>query len=315
MKLIILIPARNEEKTIGQVIRSIPRVKEFKDQQVLVVNDGSVDKTAEVAEKEGAIVVHHNENKGLGAGFQTLIAKALELGADMAVMIDADGQFPAKEIPKLIKPILEGRADMVTACRFMRKSDIPKNISPIKLWGNRQVARILSLLLGKKYKDVACGFRAYSKEALLNLNIFGRFTYTQEVFIDLSMKGLSILEIPIKVKYFKSRKSRVFKGAFDYATKSLLIIMRTVRDYKPLKFFGAIGVVLFLFGLIADIFLLIHYINNKQFTPYISVGFLGAFLNILGLIFFIVGFVADMLGKIRANQEKLLYFEKKKLYS
>jgi len=137
------------------------------------------------------------------------------------VTVDGDGQFPTSEIPKLIEPILNKEADFVTASRFLREEDYPENISMTRLWGNKQVARIISLLVGRKFYDVSCGFRAYSKEALLNLNLFGQFTYTQEVFIDLAMKGLVIKEVPIQgIRYFKGRtkRSRVFKGAFNYCS-------------------------------------------------------------------------------------------------
>ncbi|MBN2016441.1 glycosyltransferase family 2 protein [Candidatus Dojkabacteria bacterium] len=318
MKLVIFMPAYNEEESIGQVLSSIPKVKGFSEQEILVVDDGSKDRTAEIAKKKGAVVVKHVQNRGVGGAFQTGVLKALELGGDIMVTIDADGQFPSEKIPQLIKPIMDKEADFVTASRFSREVDMPKNISSVRLWGNRQVAKIISFLLGRKFSDVACGFRAYSKEALLNLNVFGQFTYTQEVFIDLSMKNVAIKEVPITgVKYFEGRnkKSRVFKGALDYARKALAIILRTIRDYQPLKFFGLLGLGLFCLGLLLDGFLFIHYVRTGSFSPYISVGFIGGFLNILGIILFIVGLLADMIGSVRGNQERILYYLKSLRYN
>src|SRR4030042_2217623 len=243
MKLIIFIPAFNEEENIGEVIDTIPKIKGCYKQEIIVVDDGSTDKTAQIATNKGAIVISHPYNMGLGSGFQTGVKEALKREADIMVTVDADGQFPTENILEIIQPLLDQKADLCTASRFMKKEDEPKNISPTRLWGNKQIAKIISLLVGKRFYDVACGFRAYSRNALMHLNTFGKFTYTQEVFIDLSMKNLPIVEIPMGgIKYFKERKkrSRVFKGAFNYAKQSLAIIIRTIRDYKPMKFFGTI---------------------------------------------------------------------------
>lgn len=315
MKLLILIPAFNEEKTVGKVIKSLPKLEGFSEQIVLVVDDGSNDRTREIAEKAGAKVVSHRVNSGVGRAFQTGVNAALTMQVDIMITIDADGQFPAKKIPSLIAPILNGNADFVTATRFSKKDYYPKNIGKVKLLGNKIMAYLLSFILDGKYTDVSCGFRVYSCEAILNLNLFGQFTYTQEVFIDLSTKGLTIKEVPVGgVKYFQNRKSRVFRGAFNYAVKSLSIIFRTIRDYKPLKFFFSFGLGIFLIGLIADIVLLLHYLRSNQFSPYQFIGFIGGFLNIFGLILIIVGLLGGMIGRIRQNQEKLLYFEKKRYY-
>lgn len=311
MKLVIFIPALNEEKTIGSVIKSIPKLKGFEKQEVFVVNDGSIDKTEKEAEKAGAIVFSHKYNKGLGPAFQTGVEKAIELKADVMVTLDADGQFPVEQISELVNPILIHKADMVTGTRFKNKEFIPKHIGITKFVGNKVIAWMISKLIGEKFSDVSCGFRAYSKEALLKINLYGKFTYTQEVFIDLAVKNLRIAEIPVKVKYFKDRKSRIFKNGFNYAFKSLWIIFRTYRDFAPLKVFGIIGVLLFILGLGFDLILLRHYILYRVFTPYVFTGFFGGFLNLLGLSFVVVGLVTDMLVRIRMNQENILYHLKK----
>lgn len=312
MKLLIFIPAFNEEKTIREVINSLPKVDGFDEQTVLVVDDGSSDRTLEEIAKTSAIVVSHKLNRGVGGAFQTGIAKGIELKADVLVNIDADGQFETQDILKLIKPIIDKKADFVTGNRFTKGR--PENMSPMKYAGNWLVTSIINYLIKQKFTDVSCGFRAYSKEALLNLNILGQFTYTQEAFIDLSMKGLSIEEVPIEVKYFKGRKSRVFKGVLNYAMNSLLIIFKTIRDYKPLKFFGYTGLLLFLVGVVLETVLLIRYFIISSFSPYIFVGFIGGFLNIFGLVIIVIGIVADMMDRVRMTQEKILYLEKKKSY-
>ncbi|KKQ35038.1 MAG: Glycosyl transferase family 2, partial [candidate division WS6 bacterium GW2011_GWA2_37_6] len=216
------------------------------------------------------------------------------------------------DIQKLIGPILKDEADMVASARFSKGK--PKNMSRVKYWGNKRMTSLINFLSGKKFADVSSGFRAYNREAMLNLNLFGKFTYTQEVFLDLSMKNLRIVQIPVEVKYFKERKSKVASNVLSYASKTFWIIFRTIRDYKPLKFFGGIGLFIFTAGLLFDAVLFGHYILRGTFTPYISVGFIGAYLNSVGLGVIFLALVADMFDRMRINQEKILYYEKKRLF-
>ena len=315
MKLAILIPALNEEKTIAEVIDAIPRAFDGLDErQIIVVDDGSSDATGEIARAHGAIVLRHKKNMGVGKSFQDGLEKALELKADILVTIDADRQFDTEEIPKLLKPILDGEADFVTGSRFLDSSFTPGNMPWIKQWGNHRVAEIISWATGKEFYDVSCGFRAYGSEAMLRLNLFGRFTYTQETFLDLSFKGLHMIEVPVTVRYFEGRKSRVASSILGYARKSASIIFRAIKDYSPLKFFGWSGVGIFLVGLALDIFTIVHYYHTGTFSPYKAVALTGAFLNAIGIMVFFIGILADLIDKIRLTQEKVLYYEKKRRY-
>ena len=313
--LLIIIPAYNEKDLIVSVIKNIPEfIKGIDEIKVLVINDGSTDKTVQIVQLETeAIVISHSENRGVGAAFHTGINYALKNRADIVVNIDADKQFNPSDIPKLIQPILNNQADFVTASRFIEKEFIPE-MPKIKLWGNKKIASLISWLIKKKFYDVSCGFRAYNKEAILNLNLFGQFTYVQEVFLDLSFKGLQIKEIPIQVKYFPKRCSRIYKGAFHYTVNTLKIIFKTLRDYRPLKFFGLIGLIIFFLGLIPDIFVIVYFFQTGGFTPYKAFGLMGIFLNIVGLAILFLSLLADMLYRIRMNQEKMLYYEKKRYY-
>lgn len=175
---------------------------------------------------------------------------------------------------------------------------------------------LISFLTGKKFFDVSCGFRAYSREASLRLTLFGRFTYTQETFLDFVFKGISIAEVPLVVK--KQREfgeSNVSSNLWTYAMKTVKIIFRAFRDYKPLKFFGLITFPFIFLGLALEIFLIMHYVLTGNFSPHKWAGFTGLAMVILGLIFFILGLVADMLDRIRMNQEELLYFLRKEEYN
>lgn len=315
MKLIIIIPAYNEEKTIIKVIKKIPlRIKGVDIAKIAVINDGSTDNTVKKVElTTNAEIISHSQNKGLGAAFRTGVGYALREKADLMVNIDADGQFNPLDIAQLIQPILNNQADFVSASRFIKKDFIP-DMPAVKLWGNRGVSLLISYLVGIKFYDVSCGFRAYNKEALLNLNLFGQFTYTQETFLDLAFKGLKIKEIPLRVQYFSERKSKIYRGAFHYAINILKIIFKTARDYQPLKFFGGIGLSVFLLGLILDVFMFVFFIQTGVFTPYKWIGLLGIFLNTIGLILLVLALVADMLYRIRVNQEKMIYNQKKQEY-
>ena len=318
MRLIILIPAYNEEETIASVLNAIPEVfPGMDDVRTLVVDDGSTDKTAAIAREAGAVVVSHGHNRGVGRAFTTGLSKALELGADIMVNIDADGQFSPDEIPLLINPILKGEADFVVGDRFSARNvkiQKPEHMSGIKFWGNKGMSWFISTLTGYKFQDVSCGFRAYSREAMLQLNLAGQFTYTQETFIDLADKGLTIKNVPVSVTYFPGRDSRVAGSLLNYAIKSGKIIFRAYRDYKPLRFFGWMGLANFILGSVLGLIMLLIYIRIGKFTPYKFIGFGGIYFVSLGILFWVVGLLADMFVKVRKTQEKILYFEKKRRY-
>jgi len=313
MKLIIYIPAYNEEENIGKVISNLPKnIDQIDEISILVVDDGSLDDTSEIAKNRGAEIVSHNKNRGVGIAFQSAVMYALNKKADILVSIDADGQFSGSQIPNMVKLILLDQADMVTGNRFV--SGMPKTMPWIKYWGNKQMSRLISLLAQQKFMDVSCGFRAYNKEALLNLNLIGAFTYTQETILDMAYKGLRVVEIPVNIKYFQNRKSRVAGNILNYAYRTTKILLRTLRDYKPMLFFGGAGGISLLIGLFFEIFMLRYYFINGVFTPYKSFGFIGLGFLIFGLLLVIVGLLADMFNRIRVNQERILYDLNKRHY-
>ncbi len=315
-KIVIIIPAFNEEKKIGEVIKSLPSsFNGIGERRIVVVDDGSADRTAELAQQEeGVTVIRHLKNKGVGAAVRTGLDYALSQGADLAVNIDADGQFEPKEINSLIDPILTGRADCVIASRFINKDFIPINMPKAKIWGNKAMALIISGLTKNSFYDVSCGFRAYGREAILRINLFGNFTYTQESLIDLYFKGMRIVEVPSVVKYFQDRKSRVAGNLVAYAIKSLRIIIQTIVNYKPMAFFGSAGLVSILVGTVMDIALFIYFLIFSRFTPYKFWGVFGGFLVLLGILLVAIALLANMIKRVQMNQESILYYEKKKNY-
>lgn len=315
MKLIIYLPAFNEEKRIESTLNSLPKkLNGISEIQYLVINDGSTDNTVKLARKFGAKVFSHPTNKGVGSAFHSGVEQSLRMKADIMISIDSDGQFDVKDIPFLIEPILKNEADFTTGNRFHIEGNRPQFMSKIKYWGNSKMAKLISRITKKEIRDVACGFRAYNREALLNLNLIGKFTYTQESILDLVYKGFILKEIPISVKYFKNRKSRVANNIFRYAINSFLIIFRSYRDYSPLSFFGKFGITIFLIGFSLNGLLLFHYFSTGSFSPYKAVGFLGGLLNLIGILTIILSILADMFDRHRITQEKILYFLKKEKY-
>jgi glycosyltransferase involved in cell wall biosynthesis len=302
-KIGLIIPAFNEAENIQGVLKRIP---DYID-KLVVVNDGSVDNTAELAKKNGAEVVNHKKNRGVGATFNTGVKYLLTSDIDIMVNMDADGQFNPDDISKLLDPIVDNKADFVTASRFKDKDLVPV-MSPLKLWGNRQMARFIGWLTGEKFYDVSCGFRAYSAETLNRMNLFGTFTYTQETFIDLVFKDMTIMEVPVKVLGKRSiGKSRVASNLFRYAYQTLKIILRTFRDYKPFKLFGFASLLLALAGFVFLFVLFYFKFTTGSFTPYKWSGFAAGVLFLSSLIFLLLGFILDMFARMRHNQEEILF--------
>lgn len=306
-KIGLVIPAFNEEENIEGVLKRIP---DYVD-ELVVVNDGSADRTAEIARSNGATVISHKKNRGVGATFNTGVKYMLTTDIDIMVNMDADGQFNPEDISKLLDPLVDNQADFVTASRFKNKDLIPV-MSPVKLWGNKQMSRFVSWLTGERFYDVSCGFRAYSQETLNRLNLFGTFTYTQETFIDLAFKDRTIMEVPVEVLGKRSiGKSRVASNLFRYAYQTLKIMLRTFRDYKPFKLFGFASLLFALAGFAFLAVLFYYKFTTGSFTPFKWSGLAAGVLFLSSLILLLLGFILDMFARMRHNQEEILFQLKK----
>jgi glycosyltransferase involved in cell wall biosynthesis len=279
----------------------------------IVIDDGSSDGTADIARAAGAKVVAHRRNRGLATAFRTAISTALRLRADIAVTMDADLQFDPGEIMHLTEPIQSGRADFVAGTRFANRRR-PARMPRSKYWGNRLMTGLVNMITHSSFDDVSCGFRAYSYEALLNINIQSAFTYTQETFIELAAKGIPIEHAPISVQYFPDRESYISANLLRYGIRTLLTIARTTRDYAPFMVFGSAACVLLFPGLLAALFVIGYFAFTGSFSPYIFVALIAAYLITLGIALLLLALATDMLRGIRNNQEKLIYFEKKSFY-
>ncbi len=316
MKLIIFSICKNEEQTIGELLDGIPKtISGVSEIETWVIDDGSTDKTAEIAAKHGAKVHKGISQKRLAYRFQEALEIALSRKADIAVNIDGDLQFNPKDIPKLVKPIIEDGYDFAAADRFTDvktgKRLRPENMPPSKYFANRIGTWIVSSLTRQQFRDVTCGFRAYNRRALIALNINSQYTYTQESFQLLALKKMDIKAVPIDVTYYKDRKSRVVTNFFTFLIGSAINIVRAYRDFAPLRFFGSLGLACFILGGGSVGFVFIHWIQTGEFSPYKFIGFTGIYLISLALVIWTVGLVADMLDRMLSNQEKILEQMKK----
>lgn len=308
LSLLVIIPALNEEHTVGQVIRRVPRdIPGIAAVDVLVVDDGSRDRTAEESERAGARVIRHPSTLGVGGAFHSGVAYGLDHGADLIVSIDADGQFDPADIPTLIAPVVAGQAGFATASRFKDRTLTPQ-MPRVRLWGNRLMSAFVSHLTGQRFHDVSCGMRCYDRRAALQLYLLARFTYTQEVFLNLAYRQVPIVEVPIRVRGRREvGRSRVAGSLWRYGFRTAAIIMRSYRDYRPLRFFGtlALGWLTAAAGLGG--FFALHYVRTGQFWPHTWAGVsAGACFGLAGLMLHL-GIIGDMLSRHRIYLEELLY--------
>jgi glycosyltransferase involved in cell wall biosynthesis len=315
ISVVVIIPAFNEAATVTEVIKAVPRnIAGVESINIVVIDDGSTDDTAEVAARAGAIVVSFGHNKGLGAAFGEGLRKALALGADIIVNIDADGQFNAEDIPQLLRPVIAGQADMVTASRFADPALIPE-MPWIKKWGNKRVSSIVNKLSGQNLRDVSCGFRVYSRDAALRATLLGGHTYTHEVIMDLAFRGLRIMEVPVKViGVRKVGQSKVATNLWEYGWNSLIIMLRAFRDYRPMHFFGGISLFFLILALLCGGFVMCHYLRTGAFSPYIFVAFSAGGFGFVSLICYIMALLAGMINRLRILQDEQLFLLRKREY-
>ena len=292
MKIIITIPAYNEEKTLPKVLEEIKSVMINTDYnyEILVLNDGSKDKTIEVAKKQGAIVVSNKRNRGLAETFRHEMKVCIERKADIIVHTDADGQYHSKHIPELIEKVIQGY-DLVLGSRFKGKIE---QMPFLKRAGNIAFSKVLSSLTGVKITDSTTGFRSFTSEVARDISYINTFTYTQEQIIKAAKLGFKIVEIPIIAR--KTRDSRLFKSPFQYAMKAWINIFRIYRDYDPLKFFGKIGLFFLVSGLLVGSWLLYRFFT-LGYVGRVPSTILTMLLIMVGIQIILFGFFADMLRK------------------
>lgn len=304
MKLIIQIPCWNEEYALPTTLAALPRQIAGVDViETLVIDDGSTDRTAEIARQHGVQhIVHFTNHKGLAAAFAAGLDAALRLGADIIVNTDADGQYPATDIPALIQPILEGTADMVIGDRRVTSVE---HFAPHKRLLQKWGSAVVSSFAGLQVEDVTSGFRAYSREAALQLNILTKFTYTLETVIQAGHKQIALATVPTSSNP-PTRPSRLFKGSVAYLRRSVPVILRIYTAYQPLKTFSLIGALMAIMGVLWGLRFVYFYVHGLS-GEHVQSMVLSVILIIIGFQVFVLGAIADLIAINRHLIEEMLY--------
>jgi glycosyltransferase involved in cell wall biosynthesis len=309
VKLIIQIPCHNEEKTLPLTLRDLPaKVAGIDVIEVLVINDGSTDSTVEVAKSLGVKhVLNLPAKRGLAVAFKKGLDRAVELGADIVVNTDGDNQYKGEDIARLVKPILDGTAHMVVGCRDIMTIG---HFSYLKKMLQRFGSHMVRKFSRTDIPDTTSGFRAYSREAALRINIFSDYTYTLETIIQAGRKGIPITHVPIRTNG-KLRESRLIKSIPMYISRSIATMIRVYLMYEPLKFFTKIGGVLMLTSLIIGARYMYFLFFAAKKGGHIQSLLLGAVLFITGFLVVVIGLLADIISANRKLEEEILYRLKK----
>jgi glycosyltransferase involved in cell wall biosynthesis len=298
-KLIIQIPCFNEEATLPITLADLPKTAEgFDTVEWLIIDDGSTDRTAEVAREHGVDhVVRMTRNSGLAKVFMAGLDACLRLGADVIVNTDADNQYCADDIPALLAPILQGRADIVIGARPI--AEIP-HFSPVKKMLQRLGSWAVRVASDTEVPDAPSGFRAMTRRAALRLNVLSEYTYTIETIIQAGRSGMAIESVPVRVNE-DLRPSRLVKSIGSYVRRSLVTIARIFMTYKPMRFFMAPGLAFFGAGVIVGL-RFVYFYAIGQGGGHIQSLILTAILLVIGVQLVLFGLLAELLG----NNRKLL---------
>ena len=311
-KLIVIIPANDEEETIADVIREIPReIGGISSVEVLVLDDGSVDNTVANAWSAGAdYVISHNRRLGLARTFRDAVDAALERGADIIVNTDADNHYDQSRIPELIAPIIERRADIVVGSRNV--TEIPMKAT--HKWGNVFGSFMVRKLVNIPDQiDVSSGFRAYDREAALRLNVIAGYTYTHETLIAAMEQGLTVLNVTISAREVK-RPSRLIEGVLGHVARAGAVILRSYAIYQPIRVFSTLGIAMIFAGLFPMVRFLYFYLSEGTAGGHIQSLIAGSVMIIVGFQVLVLSLLASAVSWNRRMIEELLVRERRRDY-
>ncbi len=316
MKLIVMIPCLNEEETLPLVFETMPRkIHGIDSVDYLVIDDGCTDNTVEVAKKLGVKhFVHHTKNEGLSRSFKDGLNACLELGADIIVLTDGDNQYKQEKIPELIQPILDGKANTVIADRGTQTIE---HFSPFKKFLQKFGTGVLNFAADTNVPDATSGFRAYTRDAAMEINVIAEYSFATETIIQASHKHQAIAIVPIKTNP-KLRESRQFKSSFQHARRSSITIVRAFIMYKPYALFLSMGFFLLVLGLMPFLNFYVDYLTQKTqfvFGPHHLQGLIiGSVLLIASFISFTLGVIADLIRINRLLLEDTLELTKRQKF-
>lgn len=302
MKLIIQIPCLNEAATLAAALATMPReIEGFDRVEWLVIDDGSTDGTADLARTLGVDhVVRHPVNRGLATAFMTGIDTALQRGADVIVNTDADNQYEASDIPLLVRPILEHRADMVIGARPIAQTEhfswIKKKLQHLGSWAVRIASRT-------NVTDAPSGFRAMTRETAMRLNVFNAYTYTLETIIQAGLSNLTVVSVPIRTNP-DLRPSRLVKSIPNYVKRSLMTILRVFVIYRPMALFMWLSAALTLAGIALGARYLVLLASGAG-EGHVQSLILAALCIMLGALSFMIGLIADLIATNRKLMERI----------
>ena len=305
MKLLIQIPCYNEAETLGITLKTLPReVKGFDEVEWLIIDDGSTDNTVEVAKDNGVDhIVSFNKNLGLAKGFLAGLEACLKLGADVIVNTDADNQYCSRDIPRLIKPILEQKADIVVGRRHINRI---KHFSAIKKMLQKLGSWVVRIASKTDIPDAPSGFRAISREAAMRINVFNEYTYTLETIIQAGQKNMAVTSVLVRTNDYL-RPSRLSKSIASYIKRSIITIIRIFIVYQPFKFFITIGLLLFFAGFYLGLRFIYYAYILKDGTSRIQSLILASILLGIGFQTILVAFLADLIAANRKLTEDVQY--------
>ncbi len=305
MKLVIQIPCYNEEATLPQTIQDLPRAIPGVDEiEVLVIDDGSTDRTVEVARALGVQhIVRLKHNCGLASAFMVGLDAALRAGADIIVNTDADNQYYGEDIARLVQPILEGRADIVVGDRGVAALE---HFSPLKRLLQRLGSWVVERAAGIPIPDATSGFRAFSREAALRLTVLSDYTYTLETLIQAGARKMAAVFVPVRTNP-QTRPSRLIRSLLSFLTISIITILRFYTMYQPLRMFTMLGGLLIVGGLIPGLRFLYYFWQTGGKAGHIQSLILAAILLIVGFQVCLIGLIADLVRLNRKMLEEMVY--------
>jgi glycosyltransferase involved in cell wall biosynthesis len=309
VKLAVYLPALNEAQTIGGLLDAIPAaIPGVTGIAKIVIDDGSTDETATIAARHGARVVRHPRNLGTGRAFMSGVQAGLAADADIIVSMDADGQFAPADIARLVAPIVSSEADVVLCTRFGPQGTLRGSMRWSKRLGNQLLCWIINRTTKRTFTDVSCGFRAFTRDAALRVDVHSDFEYIHESLLTWNRFGQRVVEVELPVHAERaSGESRIVSSVTDYGLRATPVLIGAIRDYSPLKFFGSLALLAFVPSILIGFGVLVHWWRTGETAPYTSFITVSVGGVLLGVLLGAVAMLADLIARLKFQVEEVLH--------